>query len=114
MTEWSDPTILKSIPNTCFYHKHTIITSELTFHGYPEQPDYATLTIVVTPNKKAIELKSVKQYLFQFRLTHISYERLLNTIYNDFEAVYQPAKLYIKMETQPRGGLKSIVEKGFY
>jgi len=112
MIEWSNNIILKSFPNSCLGHKHTIITPEVTFFGFPTQPDYAIITIEVIPDKLAIELKSVKQYLMQFRDKHISYERLLNTIYNDFDFIYKPKLLKIRLEMTPRGGIQSIVEKG--
>ena len=35
------------------------------------------------PNEKIIELKSLKSYLQQFRDIVISYERLINVIYDD-------------------------------
>jgi len=109
--EWSDRTILKSILNTCKNHNHILETTELTFHGFPNQPDYAKLTIEVRPDDKAVELKSFKDYLFQFRTKHISYERLLNTIFDDFIFVYKPLYLKIKLETNSRGGIKSMLEK---
>jgi NADPH-dependent 7-cyano-7-deazaguanine reductase QueF len=105
--EWSDSSILKSIKNTCQNHIHIIETSELSFLGFPNQPDYAKLTIQVKPNEKAIELKSVKQYLLQFRNKHISYERILNCIAEDFAKEYQPIFLEVTIETKPRGGISS-------
>jgi 7-cyano-7-deazaguanine reductase len=89
-----------------------MVTSEFTFHGYPSQPDFATLTISMVPYERVAELKSLKLYLIQFRTIHISYEGVLNTIYDDLMKIYGPVKLHIKLETEPRGGIKSILEKG--
>lgn len=110
MKKWSDETILLSIKNTCPGHKHTINTSELTFDGFPHQPDFADIKIEILPDKHAIELQSVKKYFFQFRDKHISYERLLWVITNDFISVYQPLFLKITMITNPRGGISSTLE----
>jgi len=108
---WSDKTILKYIKNTCPGHIHIIKTEELTFHGFPRQPDYAEIKITVKPDEKAIELKSVKEYLKQFREEHLSYERLLNIIYDDFKEVYEPKSLKIVLNPKVRGGLESILIK---
>ena len=105
--DWSDSSILKSIKNTCQNHVHIIETPELTFYGFPNQPDYVKLTIEVKPNEKAIELRSVKEYLLQYRNKHISYERILNCISEDFWGIYQPTSLKVTIETRPRGGISS-------
>ncbi len=107
---WSDPTILKYFPNPCQSHRHILETEELSFYGFPNQPDFAKIIIDVTPDKRAIELKSVKEYLLQFRLKHISYERILQVISKDFVDVYKPLSLRIILETKPRGGIKSKLE----
>jgi len=111
VNKWSDSSILKDFPNPCCKHTHTIKTSDFTFHGYPSQPDYAKLTIEMIPDEKVMELKSVKQYLFQFRTKHISYERILDVMFEDFISVYSPFYLKISIETSPRGGLTSKLEK---
>jgi len=107
---WSDPSLLKSFPNICPFHKHTLETEELSFYGFPSQPDFCKIIIEVIPDKRAIELKSVKQYLLQYRLKHISYERVLNTVVNDFKEVYKPLYLKVTLETKPRGGIQSKLE----
>lgn len=108
---WSDRTILKSVKNSCREHKHTIICPEVTFYGFPNQPDFVTVTIEITPSGETIELKSLKLYLLQFRDKHMSYERILETIYEDIRYIYNPIGLKVKIITQPRGGISSILEK---
>ena len=54
-----------------------------------------------------IELKSLKQYFYQFRDTRISYERITNTIYDDLMDVYSPKRIRIVMEFNVRGGITS-------
>jgi 7-cyano-7-deazaguanine reductase len=106
---WSDSSLLVSIKNTCPGHTHILETEELSFYGFPTQADYAKISIEVKPDEKAIELKSVKEYLRQFREKHISYERILNCVFEDFWNVYYPLYLKITMETQPRGGISSTL-----
>ena len=79
-----DFSLLKSIPNP---DKKTyeikIKQPELTFLGVYEQPDFASLYILFYPGRKVIELKSLKGYLQQYRDIIISYERLINVLYDD-------------------------------
>lgn len=110
--EWSNSLLLKSIKNTCPGHIHVLTTDEITFHGFPRQPDYATIEIEIQPGEKAVELKSVKEYFKQFRETHISYERLLEVVYNDFKQIYEPELLKIALKPNNRGGISSILIKG--
>jgi len=110
MSQVTNSSILKGFPNPSPFHVHTITTNEFTFLGYPSQPDMAKLTIKMTPREVVPELKSVKLYLLQYRSLHISYEGVVQAIYRDFVKVYDPCFLYIKLETQPRGGISSVVE----
>ena len=75
---------LKTIPNP---DKKTyeikLKQPELTFLGVYGQPDFAALYVLIYPGKKVIELKSLKIYLQQYRDVIISYERLINVIYDD-------------------------------
>ena len=54
-----------------------------------------------------IELKSLKLYVYQLREIIVSYERLINIIYNDLMEVYEPERLRIVMICNPRGGISS-------
>lgn len=105
---WSDKTILKVIPNPSpdgYEIKHK--TKELTFLGVQKQPDYADVYITIYPKSKVIELKSLKEYFYQFRNKVVSYERLINVIYDDLMEVYEPDRLRIVMIFNPRGGISS-------
>ena len=106
--QWSDKSILKSLPNpTGSHYEIRIESSELTFLGIPHQPDFAKIYLTIYPRKKVIELKSLKFYLHRFRDKVISYERLINVIYEDLLAVYKPIRLKVVVETNPRGGISS-------
>ncbi len=103
-----DQTLLKSIPNPSdqAYEIKTKIP-EFTFLGVKEQPDFAAIYLTFYPNKKIIELKSLKHYVFQLRNIVVSYERLINIIYDDLQKAYEPERLRIVMICNPRGGISS-------
>lgn len=108
MTNLSDYSILKSLPNPSnegYEIKH--VCPELTFLGADGQPDFASLVVFFYPNKLIIELKSFKQYFYQFRMKVCSYERLINMIYSDLMFIYKPNRLRISMSTNVRGGISS-------
>lgn len=105
---WSEPSILKAIPNPSSKGYEVKIKSpEVTFLGVKDQPDFADLFITIYPNSKVVELKSLKYYLHQFREKIISYERLINVVYDDLMAAYEPDRLRVVMVFNPRGGISS-------
>jgi 7-cyano-7-deazaguanine reductase len=105
---WSDPSILKAIPNPSSKGYEVKIKSpEVTFLGVKDQPDFADLFITIYPDSKVVELKSLKYYLHQFREKIISYERLINVVYDDLMAAYEPDRLRVVMVFNPRGGISS-------
>ena len=106
--KWSDNSILKSLKNPSNKSYEIKIKSpEITFLGVKNQPDFAKLFIIFYPNEKIIELKSLKIYLQQFRNTIISYERLINVVYDDLIETYNAKRLRIVMEFNTRGGISS-------
>lgn len=105
---WSDSSLLKSIPNpTSQAYEIKIKNPEITFEGVKGQPDFASAYITFYPNSKVVELKSLKQYFFQFRGKILSYERLINIVYDDLVKVYDPARLRLVMVFNARGGISS-------
>lgn len=108
MKKWSDSSILLSIKNpTLEAYEIKIKCPELTFLGVKNQPDFADIYVTFYPTNKVLELKSFKQYLYQFRNKIVSYERLANIIYDDIIEIYDPARLRIVMIFNPRGGISS-------
>ena len=59
------------------------------------------------PSDNVIELKSLKEYIYEFRYQLYSYERIINVIYEDLMQVYQPKRLRLVLLTNPRGGISS-------
>jgi 7-cyano-7-deazaguanine reductase len=74
--------------------------------GYP---DFATITINYVPDKKIIELKSLKLYLNSFRDVHISHEAVTNKIYAELQKKLKPRSLQVIGDFNPRGNVKTIV-----
>ncbi len=108
MIKWSDASILKKLNNpTNEAYEAKIQAPEITFIGADKQPDFATANITFYPDKSVIELKSLKQYFYQFRNTHISYERITNTIYDDLMHIYSPKRIRLVMNFNVRGGITS-------
>ena len=103
-----DKSFLKAIPNPSKEaYEIKVKVPECTFLGVHQQPDFATIYLVFYPNKKVIELKSLKQYIYELRNIIVSYERLINIIYDHLMDVYKPERLRILMICNPRGGISS-------
>ncbi len=106
--EWSARSILKAMANPSEKgYEIKIKNPEITFLGIANQPDYATIFITMYPQDTVVELRSLKLYFQQFRNKIISYERLINAIYEDLVAVYAPIRLRIVMVLSARGGISS-------
>ncbi len=69
------------------------------------QPDFATLYISYIPDKKMVESKSLKLYLFSFRNHGGFHEDCVNTILNDLVELLQPRYLEVWGKFLPRGGI---------
>jgi 7-cyano-7-deazaguanine reductase len=102
-----DPYVLKALPNPggAIELKHK--APEVTFLGAHDQPDFGTLYVTFYPSETVIELKSLKEYLYQWRDTAVSYERFLDVVYDHLMQVYEPLRLRLVFETRPRGGISS-------
>lgn len=100
--------ILKSIPNPSKEaYEIKMKIPELTFEGVRGQPDFAHLYITLYPSETVVELKSLKEYFFEFRNQIFSYERIINVIYDDLMEVYKPQRLRLVIMCNPRGGISS-------
>jgi len=110
MKNVGDKSILKSIKNPVKNrYEIEILCPEITFIGHPTQPDFACAKIIMYPNSKVIELKSLKDYLVTFRDVYISYERFVNVLYDDLMNTYSPHELAVEIEFKPRGGISSTL-----
>ncbi|MBD77902.1 MAG: 7-cyano-7-deazaguanine reductase [Crocinitomicaceae bacterium] len=103
-----DKSILEAIPNpTKEAYEIKVKIPEFTFLGVKEQPDFATVYLTMYPSDKIIELRSLKMYSFHLRDIVVSYERLINIMYDHLMEVYEPDRLRISMVCNPRGGISA-------
>lgn len=73
------------------------------------QPDFGVLSITYIPNRKCVELKSLKLYLQQFRNEGIFYEHVTNRILDDLVAAVHPRQMTLVAAFTPRGGITTRV-----
>lgn len=73
------------------------------------QPDFGTLTFTYTPDRRCVELKSLKLYLQSFRNAGIFYENVTNRILDDLVAVLAPRRMKLVAAFTPRGGISTSV-----
>ncbi len=73
------------------------------------QPDFATISIVYTPDELCVELKSLKLYLWSYRDEGAFHEAVVNKILDDLVAAIRPLELEVKGEFFVRGGIRTIV-----
>lgn len=70
-------------------------------------PDIGEVIIKYIPNKKIIELKSLKYYFVSFRNVGIYQEKATDRIFNDLKKLLKPKYLYVETNYNTRGGIDS-------
>ncbi len=106
--ETIDVGLLVSLPNpSSAAYEIKVKIPEFTFLGVGEQPDFAQIYLTFYPRNKIIELKALKFYVYQLRDIVVSYERLINIIYDQLMETYEPDRLRLVMHCNPRGGISS-------
>ena len=70
-------------------------------------PDIATVIIRYIPDKKIVELKSLKYYFISFRNVGIYQEKATDRIFKDLKKVLKPKYLYLETIYNTRGGIDS-------
>jgi 7-cyano-7-deazaguanine reductase len=74
------------------------------------QPDFATIRIRYTPDRKCVELKSLKLYLWSYRDEGAFHEAVTNRIANDLIEALDPRYLNVEGDFYVRGGIKTVVK----
>ena len=69
------------------------------------QPDFAEIRISYVPDKKMVESKSLKLYLFSFRNHGDFHEDCVNTIMHDLIKLMDPKYIEVTGFFTPRGGI---------
>ena len=73
------------------------------------QPDFATLYLDYIPDKRCVELKSLKLYIWSFRDEGCFHEAVTNKILNDLVASVSPRFMSLKANFNVRGGIYTSV-----
>ena len=76
-------------------------------------PDFGHVTLRYAPNKKCVELKSLKLYYQSFRNEGIFYEAVTNRIADDLAAEMKPTWMVIVTDWKGRGGIRSRITVEF-
>lgn len=108
----ADPKILETFPNPApqrdylIEHTHHEFTSLCPMTGHP---DFGLITVRYVPDKKCVELKSLKLYFHAYRNEGIFFEAVTNKICDDIGGALRPRSLTIVADWKARGGFTSIV-----
>jgi len=74
------------------------------------QPDFAKIKIEYIPDKKIIESKSLKFYLWSFRNKGVFHEHVANVILDDLVAALKPRCCKVSAHFAVRGGIGITVD----
>ncbi|MBU0952277.1 MAG: preQ(1) synthase [Elusimicrobia bacterium] len=68
-------------------------------------PDFAKISITYVPDKKLVELKSLKMYLQSYRNAGIVHESVVNRILEDLVKCCAPQEMTVEALFNSRGGI---------
>lgn len=74
---------------------------------YSGLPDFARLVISYTPDRRCVELKSLKYYVTSFRNVGIFQEHATGKIAEDLFRLLEPRKLSVRTVYNVRGGFET-------
>jgi len=77
------------------------------------QPDFGTIRISYVPDRRCVELKSLKLYLFGFRDRGIFYEHVTNVILDDLVRALRPRRMTVEGDFRVRGGISTVVQASY-
>jgi 7-cyano-7-deazaguanine reductase len=72
-------------------------------------PDFATIRIHYVPDRKLVELKSLKLYINKFRNQEIFHEAAVNQILDDLVVLVDPRFMEVVGDFNVRGNIKTVV-----
>jgi 7-cyano-7-deazaguanine reductase len=72
-------------------------------------PDCGKITLRYAPDRRCLELKSLKLYLLAYRNLGIFYENAVNRILGDVVKAARPVRITVTGEFTPRGGISTTV-----
>ena len=82
-------------------------------------PDFATIRIRYIPDRKLVELKSLKLYINKYRDEEVFHEAAVNRILDDLVVLLDPRYMEVIGDFNVRGNIKTVVtvrhtQKGFW
>lgn len=80
---------------------------------FSDFPDFATIHISYVPNRRCIELKSLKLYINSFREVKIFHEHVINQITEDFVDACDPLEFQIEGDFNLRGNIKTVIRASY-
>jgi 7-cyano-7-deazaguanine reductase len=72
-------------------------------------PDFATIRIRYVPDRKLVELKSLKLYINKFRDQEMFHETAVNRILDDLVGLLDPRYIEVVGDFNVRGNIKTVV-----
>jgi len=72
-------------------------------------PDFATIRIKYSPDKKCVELKSLKLYINGFRDKKVFHEDVTNNIIDDLIKLLDPWEIEVVGDFTVRGNIHTVV-----
>ena len=72
-------------------------------------PDFATINIFYVPDKKCVELKSLKLYINKFRNVKMFHEDVTNLILDDLVRLLDPRWIMVESDFNVRGNIHTMV-----
>ena len=73
------------------------------------QPDFATLLLAYVPDRRCVELKSLKLYIWSFRDRGVFHEAVTNEIADHLAETLSPRYLRLEARFRVRGGITTRV-----
>jgi 7-cyano-7-deazaguanine reductase len=73
------------------------------------QPDFATLELEYVPDRRCVELKSLKLYIWSFRSRGAFHEAVTNEILRHLAAATSPKFMRLSAKFNVRGGIYTTV-----
>jgi 7-cyano-7-deazaguanine reductase len=73
------------------------------------QPDFATLVLDYIPDRRCVELKSLKLYVWSYRDEGAFHEAVTNRILDDLVSATRPRYMKLEARFNVRGGIHTTV-----
>ena len=77
------------------------------------QPDFGIIRISYVPDKKIVELKSLKLYMISYRDQGIFHEHVTNKVLDDIVAACDPIRCQVEGDFNIRGRIKTTVRASY-